>query len=263
MKINYNSIQIFVVEDEQAMSKKAANMVAGQIHLKSDSILGLATGSTPEGMYKNLVQMHRDGDLDFSDVTTFNLDEYEGLSPDNCHSYAWYMDHHLFGQVNVNEYRIHIPMSSGLDVDAVCARYDKLIEESHNIDLQILGIGTNGHIGFNEPDVKFEAGTHLVSLDEETIEANSRFFESTIDVPKRAISMGIRNIMHAKKVILMANGANKGKAIKAMVLGPVTPELPASVLQLHNDVTMIVDKSAGKLLLEAFNQKGITTLSKV
>lgn len=249
MKVKYNSINIYVKEDYKGMSKKAANMVAGQLNLKSDSILGLATGSTPEGMYRELVELYQKDCIDFSEVTSFNLDEYYQLEETNEQSYVHFMHKHLFDHVNILAENIHIPNGITEHVDELCKEYDQMIEDAGNIDLQILGIGNNGHIGFNEPDVKFEAGTHLVKLDEETIQANARFFESANDVPKKAISMGIRNIMHAKKVILMANGAGKADIIKEMLFGPVTPNVPASVLQLHNDVTIILDQEAAKEIL--------------
>ncbi len=248
---------IFITEDYEAMSRKAANMVAGQMNLKTESVLGLATGSTPEGMYKELVSLYKEDDIDFADITTFNLDEYYRLPTDNDQSYAYYMNQHLFNHVNMSKEHIHVPNGISNDVDEVCREYDRLIEESNNIDLQILGIGNNGHIGFNEPDVKFEAGTHLVKLDEATIEANGRFFDAIEDVPREAISMGIRNIMHAKKVVLIANGHNKAAMLKAMLFGPVTPKVPASVIQLHNDVTLILEKEAAKEVLEMLREKGV------
>lgn len=257
MKIRYNSITIFITEDYEAMSKKGANMVAGQINLKTDSILGLATGSTPEGLYKELVGLYKENNLDFSEITTFNLDEYYLLPPQNEQSYAYYMNEHLFKHVNMRKDHIYIPNGISEDVEAVCSTYDRNIERCNNIDLQILGIGNNGHIGFNEPDVKFEAGTHLVQLDAATIKANARFFDRVEDVPKEAISMGIRNIMHAKKVVLMANGSNKSAILKAMIFGPVTPNVPASVLQLHNDVTIILEKEAAKDVLIELKSLGV------
>lgn len=253
MKINYNSMTIYIKDSYEEMSLKAARMVAAQVTLKSESVLGLATGSTPIGMYKELVSMYENDDLDFSEVTTFNLDEYYQLPVENDQSYAYFMDHHLFNHVNVPKDRINIPNGIAADVDKVCNDYDKGISDNNNMDIQILGIGNNGHIGFNEPDVKFEAGTHLVELDEDTIEANARFFASKDQVPKRAISMGIRNIMHSKKVVLLANGENKAKVLHKMLFGPVTPNLPASVLQLHNDVTIVLEKEAAKYIIEELN----------
>lgn len=257
MKITYNSIQIFVTEDYAAMSRKAANMVAGQINLKPNTVLGLATGSTPEGLYKELVALNKEDNVDFSDVTSFNLDEYYNLPVENEQSYAWYMNHHLFGHINIDQSNVHIPNGTAKDVAQVCEAYDQSIEAAGNIDLQILGIGNNGHIGFNEPDVHFESGTHLVALDDNTIEANARFFDDKSDVPKEALSMGIRNIMHAKKVVLMANGAGKSGILKEMLFGPVTPNVPASVLQLHNDVTLILEKEAAKDIVAELVKRGL------
>jgi glucosamine-6-phosphate deaminase len=242
--IDINNIKIIIVDNYEQMSKKAAAMIEAQVLLKRNSVLGLATGSTPEGMYQELVKKYQENEVDFQDVTTFNLDEYYPIAPDNPQSYAYYMHENFFKHVNVRENYQNIPSGSNTNVEETCQVYDRAIEASGNIDLQILGIGTNGHIGFNEPDVKFEAGTHLVELDEETIEANARFFDNIDDVPKQALSMGIRNIMHSKKIILMASGQNKAKAIRAMLKGPVTPELPASILQLHQDVTLIIDEEA-------------------
>lgn len=242
--VDINNIKIIIVDNYEQMSKKAAAMIEAQVLLKRNSVLGLATGSTPEGMYQELVKKYQENEVNFQDVTTFNLDEYYPIASDNPQSYAYYMYEHFFKHVNVREHYQNIPNGSNTNVEETCQAYDRAIEASGNIDLQILGIGTNGHIGFNEPDVKFEAGTHLVELDEETIEANARFFEHIEDVPKQALSMGIRNIMHSKKIILMASGQNKAKAIHAMLRGPVTPELPASILQLHQDVTLIIDEAA-------------------
>lgn len=244
MKNNYNGMTLYIVDDYEQLSIKAARMVAASMILKPTCILGLATGSTPEGMYSQLVKMYDEGMIDFSEVTSFNLDEYYQLEQANEQSYAYYMDYHLFSKVNMGRERINIPNGLTDDVEGLCKAYDDKILDMSNMDIQVLGIGTNGHIGFNEPDIKFEAGSHLVNLDEETIEANARFFETRDQVPRQAISMGIRNIMHSKKIILLANGAAKAKAIEKMILGPVTPNLPASILQLHNDVTIILDKEA-------------------
>lgn len=250
MKINYQGIAIYVKDTYEAISEKAAQIVAAQMILNEESVIGLATGSTPEGMYKNLVRMNEEGKIDFSEITSFNLDEYHQLDPKNEQSYAYYMDKHLFNHVNIKRENIHIPNGMAEDVDAACKAYDQKIVGSGNIDIQVLGIGNNGHIGFNEPDLRFEAGTHLVELDQATIEANGRFFDSLEDVPKKAISMGVRNIMHSKKIILIANGENKAKILEEMLFGDVTPNIPASILQLHNDVTLILDKEAARYIVE-------------
>lgn len=246
MKYNFKGMNIFVKKDYDEVSKKVAQLVGAQITLNPRSILGLATGSSPEGMYKNLVDMYKNDIIDFEEIVTFNLDEYLDLKTTNEQSYAYYMNKHLFDHVNIRRENIHIPSGITKDIEKTCREYDKSIFKYDKIDLQILGIGTNGHIGFNEPDVHFEAGTHLVDLDEKTIEANSRFFENIEDVPKQAISMGIRNIMQSKKVILIATGENKIEAIEKMLFEEITPNLPASILQVHNDFTLVIDEIIGE-----------------
>ncbi len=246
MKYDYKGMKIIVEKDYEAVSKKAAQLVGAQITLNPKSILGLATGSTPEGMYKNLVEMFKNDIIDFSEVVTFNLDEYLNLDSDNSQSYAYYMRKHLFSHVNIIKSNINIPSGISKDIEKTCVDYDKSIFKHDKIDLQILGIGSNGHIGFNEPDVHFEAGTHLVDLDESTIASNSRFFDNINDVPKQAISMGIRNIMQSKKVVLIATGSSKVDAIKKMLFEEITPNLPASILQVHNDFTLIIDEVIGE-----------------
>ena len=241
-------MRIYVVDDYKQLSKKTANLVASQIRLKPDSVLGLATGSTPEGMYRELVRLHKEDDLDFSEVVTFNLDEYCGLDKDDPQSYYYFMIKNLFSQVNIRLENIHIPDGKAGNIEAECKRYEKAIKNAGGVDLQVLGIGRNGHIGFNEPDVKFEAVTHLVYLDEETIIDNSRFFDNIDDVPKTAISMGIKTIMQSKKIILLACGSEKAEIIKEALEGGITPETPASVLQIHPDVTIILDRAAAALL---------------
>lgn len=252
MKINFNNITIYVKDNYELMSKKAAQMVVAQVNLKPASVIGLATGSTPEGMYKELVSMYNADQVDFSEAKFFNLDEYNQISPENEQSYAFYMKKHLFSKINALSENIHIPNGMAQDIDQICTEYDLAIQNSGNIDLQILGIGNNGHIGFNEPDVHFEAGTHLVELDEDTIQANARFFNSSDEVPRTAISMGIRNIMHSKKIVLIANGTKKAQILEEMLFGPVTPNVPASILQLHNDVTIILDVESATHVLKHF-----------
>ena len=241
-------MRVIITNSYDEMSKEAAKIVAGQIYLKPDSVLGLATGSTPLQMYKKLIAVHEMVGLDFSQVTSFNLDEYIGISPDNPQSYHYFMKHNFFDFINIKPENIFIPDGMAKDIDAEGRRYDALIEEKGGIDLQILGIGRNAHIGFNEPDIKFEATTHKVKLDDETIEANSRFFENESEVPRYAISMGIKTIMLAKKVVLLASGSNKAEAVYNAVYGSISPSAPASILQLHRDVTVIVDREAGALL---------------
>jgi len=241
-------MRIIVVDNYEEMSKKAAMMIASQVMLKPNSILGLATGDTPLGMYKELILLYNKNEVDFKEVTTFNLDEYYGLNRENPESYYNYMIVNLFNNININRENINVPDGMAKDVNASCEYYENKIKALGGIDMQVLGIGGNGHIGFNEPDVNFEAQTHLVNLDEETIEANSRFFDSIADVPVKAISMGIKTIMNSKKIILLANGINKAESIERAIKGKISPKVPASILQLHNDVTIILDKEAASLL---------------
>lgn len=240
-------MEIYILEDYDKMSKKAADVIKEQVIQKPNSILGLATGSTPEGMYKYLVEYYENNELDFKDVTTFNLDEYLGLDDLHEQSYHYFMDKHLLSKINVKKENIHIPDGLGIDIDNTCTKYDKAIESAGGIDLQILGIGLNGHIGFNEPGT-FIAETHQVDLTNDTIMANSRFFENQEDVPKMAITMGMKSIMGAKKIILMASGSSKARAIKMSLEGPITPDVPASILQLHQNLIVIIDEEAGALL---------------
>ena len=241
-------MRILSSRDYDQMSRRAAYVVAGQVLSKPRSVLGLATGETPLGLYRELVRFFQEGDLDFSDVVTFNLDEYLGLPRHDPHSYALYMEEHLFRFVNVAPERRHIPDGTAADPGAECLRYERTLEAAGGVDLQILGLGRDGHIGFNEPDVKFEKGTHVVELAESTIQANARFFPSPDQVPTRALSMGIKTIMSAKRILLLASGKEKADAIAAAVRGPVTPDLPASVLQLHPDATFVVDAAAASNL---------------
>ncbi|MCT4566408.1 MAG: glucosamine-6-phosphate deaminase [Maledivibacter sp.] len=241
-------MKIIVVDNYNEMSKKAANIIASQIILNPNSVLGFATGDTPLGTYKDLISIYDEGDIDFRDIKTFNLDEYYPLSKENPQSYNYYMEENFFKYVNVKTENIHIPNGMCDSIKDECANYEDAIKQAGGIDLQLLGIGKNGHIGFNEPDLKFEATTHLVHLDEDTIKANSRFFDSIEEVPTRAISMGIKTIMGVKKIVLLASGTEKSEAIYNTLNGPITPEVPASVLQLHPDVTVIIDKDAGSRL---------------
>ena len=241
-------MRVLITDSYDQMGLEAAKIVAGQIYLKPNSVLGLATGSTPLSMYERLVAVHRTVGLDFSEVTTFNLDEYIGMGPDNPQSYHYFMQEHFFKHINIKPENVHIPNGMAQDVIAEGERYEQLIAAKGGIDLQVLGIGQNAHIGFNEPDVKFAATTHKVELDEETILANSRFFNNVDEVPRYAISMGIKTIMMAEHVILLANGGNKARAVYKAVCGDVTPEAPASILQLHRDVVVILDKEAAELL---------------
>lgn len=240
-------MNVVVVNNYDRMSEEVAKLVRNQITAKPDSVLGLATGSTPLGVYRLLVEMGQMG-LDFSGLTTFNLDEYVGLAGDHPQSYRYYMRENLFSQVNIGEGNTFIPNGSAADLAAECRAYEEQIRLAGGIDLQLLGIGTNAHIGFNEPGAEFGTTTRVVDLTQSTIEANSRFFASAAEVPTQAISMGIKSIMRAKNIILMANGGSKAEAIRAAVLGPVTVDVPASVLQLHPSVTVVVDQAAASKL---------------
>ncbi|KUO75998.1 MAG: glucosamine-6-phosphate deaminase [Clostridia bacterium BRH_c25] len=241
-------MRIIIVKDYEEMSRRTANIVAGQIFLKPNSVIGLATGSTPLMMYKELVRMRRKDGLDFSEIVTFNLDEYIGLSDDNVNSYHYYMYSNLFKHINIKKENIFIPDGMTEDVEKECRDYEEKIRVRGGIDLQVLGIGNNGHIGFNEPDIKFEATTHKVKLDEDTILANARFFDTIEEVPKYAISMGIKTIMHARKILLLASGAGKGEALGKALYGGITPEIPASILQLHPDATVVVDEECAEYI---------------
>jgi glucosamine-6-phosphate deaminase len=241
-------MRIKIAKDYADMSAQAARIVASQIYLKPNSVLGLATGTTPLLMYQELIREHREKGLDFSKVTSFNLDEYLGLSRDNENSYYYYMHQNFFENINIGQENINIPNGLPNDIEQECRHYDEKISQIGGIDLQVLGIGINGHIGFNEPDIKFEATTHKVKLDEETISANARFFATREEVPLYAISMGIKTIMCAKKILLLANGPEKAEAIYRTIYEDITPETPASILQLHQDVTVIVEQNAARLL---------------
>ena len=241
---NIKGMKVYVEPSYEAMSRVAAQLVGAQVRLYPNSVLGLATGGTPVGMYKELVRMHKEEGLDFSQITTFNLDEYYPLSRESDQSYYYYMTENLFGHVNICKDHIHIPNGEAEDVDLECRNYEKQIQEAGGIDLQVLGIGNNGHIGFNEPDDAFAKTTHRVDLVEETIQANSRFFDSIDQVPKQALSMGIGSIIQAKKIVLLANGAHKAKIIAETIYGDVRPQVPSTILQFHPDVTFILDQEA-------------------
>ena len=242
-------MRIYCGKNYDEMSRKAANIISAQIITKPNCVLGLATGSTPIGTYKQLVEWYEKGDLDFSEVTSVNLDEYRGLSGDNDQSYRYFMNKHLFDRVNIDKSRTFVPNGLEEDSQKACEEYNEIIHRLGGIDLQLLGLGHNGHIGFNEPGDAFEKETHCVNLTERTIEANKRFFEKESDVPRQAYTMGIKTIMQAKKVLVIVSGEDKADIVYKAFAGPITPEVPASVLQLHNDVTLVGDKAAlGKLL---------------
>ncbi len=227
------------VKTYDELSKKAAAIIASQIIVKPNCVLGLATGSSPVGTYKKLIEANKNGELDFSTVTSVNLDEYVGLDVSNDQSYRYFMNDNLFNHVNIDKSKTYVPNGCAADLKAEGEAYDALIKSLGGIDLQLLGIGLDGHIGFNEPDSVFTAATHEVVLDESTIKANARFFANEDEVPKTAITMGMMSIMQAKKVLLVANGAAKKEIVEKAFFGPIDPQVPASILQLHPDVTVI------------------------
>ena len=235
---------IYKAKNDQDLSRKSANIISAQVIMKPDCVLGLATGSSPVGTYRQLIEWYKKGDLDFSRVTTINLDEYKGLSPDNEQSYRYFMNKNLFDHVNIDKAHTFVPDGLESDSDKACARYNEIIRAHGGIDLQLLGLGNNGHIGFNEPGAAFEKETHLVDLAESTIRANARFFASIDEVPKQAYTMGIRTIMQAKKILVVVSGEGKADIVSRAFFGPVTPEVPASILQMHPDVTVVCDEAA-------------------
>lgn len=237
-------MKIIKAKDYEEMSRRAADVISAQIIMKPDCVLGLATGSSPEGTYEKLIERYNRGDLDFGDVTTVNLDEYRGLPKENDQSYYYFMHSHLFDYVNINPERTFLPDGMSEDPDKECARYEEVIRATGGVDLQLLGLGRNGHIGFNEPGEFFEKGTHCVDLHQSTIEANKRFFASADDVPRQAFSMGIQTIMKARKILVVVSGEDKAEAVRNCFFGPVTPKVPGSILQLHPDVTVVADESA-------------------
>lgn len=241
-------MRIIVEKDYHAMSKKAALMVASQITLKPDSNLGLATGGTPLAMYDKLIEMYREDEIDFSEVQSFNLDEYCGLEADHPNSYHYYMNDNFFNDINIKKENIHIPNGSAEDFEKECRNYEESIKSARGIDLQILGIGSNGHIGFNEPDENLNVATEVVNLTEETIEANSRYFDSKDEVPQKAISMGMATILKADRIILLASGREKAEAIKRTVSGKISTQVPASLLQTHPQITILLDREAASLI---------------
>ena len=237
-------MQIYRAKDYHDMSRKAANIISAQVIMKPSCVLGLATGSTPIGTYRQLIEWYEKGDLDFAHVTSVNLDEYKGLSGDTDQSYRYFMNHNFFSHINIPMERTFVPNGLEKNSDAACAAYNEIIRSCGGIDLQLLGLGHNGHIGFNEPGEAFEKETHCVDLTESTIEANKRFFEKEEDVPRQAYTMGIKNIMQARKILLVVSGEDKADILAQVLEGPITPQVPASILQLHNDVTVVADEAA-------------------
>ncbi len=237
-------MKIYCAKDYEQASRITANILAAQIILKPDCILGLATGSTPIGAYENLIKRYEAGDLDFSAVHSINLDEYRGLTPSNDQSYRYFMNTHLFDHVNIDKKNTFVPDGLEEDKEKACQDYDEIIRSHGGIDLQLLGLGHNGHIGFNEPGDSFAKTTHCVTLAESTVAANARFFASASEVPKEAYTMGIQSIMQAKKILVMVCGKDKKEIVQKAFYGSITPQVPASVLQLHPDVILVGDEAA-------------------
>ena len=257
-------MRLIVTKNYEEMSKVAAKQMAEDIKRNPEIVLGLATGGTPVGMYKELIRMYNEGELDklfihsnwsstsreldFSKVTSINLDEYVGLAGDHDQSYRYFMNTNLFDHINIDKNNTFVPNGLAENVEEECMAYDARIQDMGGIDLQLLGLGANGHIGFNEPGEALSVGTHLTDLKESTIEANARFFDSIDDVPRKAITMGLGGIMKAKKIMVIASGEGKAEVVKAMMSGKITTEIPATMLQMHRDVILIVDEDAAKLL---------------
>lgn len=237
-------MRVYCAKDYYYASRVAANIISAQVIMKPDCVLGLATGSTPIGTYEQLIRWYEKGDLDFSSVHSINLDEYRGMRSEDEHSYRYFMNTHLFDHINIDKSNTFVPNGMEEDKEKACRDYDEIIHSHGGIDLQILGLGHNGHIGFNEPGSAFEKETHCVKLSQATINANARFFDSIDEVPGEAYTMGIKSIMQAKKIVVIVSGDSKKDIVKRAFLGPITPEVPASVLQLHNDVALVGDEAA-------------------
>ncbi len=237
-------MQVFIKADYDEMSKKAAEILAGEMKKKKNFVLGLATGSTPIGLYKELIRMNKEGSLDFSGVVTFNLDEYYGLEPAHPQSYRYFMNEQLFDHINIDKKNTFVPDGLAKEPERYCREYEKLIVDKGGIDLQVLGIGADGHIGFNEPGSSLGSRTRLKVLNEQTVQDNARFFENIGEVPGYAITMGVGTVMDARACLLVANGAKKAQVVASAVEGPVTAEITASVLQMHPRVFVVLDEPA-------------------
>lgn len=244
-------MRIYLEADYAAMSRRAANLIAAEVIRRPNCVLGLATGSTPIGTYENLIARNRAGDLSFREVRTVNLDEYKGLAPTHDQSYRYFMQTNLFDHIDIRPENTNVPDGLAADANAECARYDALVASLGYADLQLLGLGRNGHIGFNEPDDHFTKETHVVDLTDSTIDANARFFAARDDVPRQALTMGVGCIMAARRVLLIASGADKADALYNAVCGPISPDCPASILQLHGDVVVVGDEAALHRIVEA------------
>lgn len=240
-------MKVIVTENYEEMSKKAAEVVIEIVKNNPNAVLGFATGSSPIGLYQNMIKDHKENGTSYKNVTSVNLDEYVGLKADHNQSYAYFMRTNLFDGLDIDLKNTNLPCGSASDLKAECDRYNALLDANQQ-DIQVLGIGSNGHIGFNEPNTPFDSVTHVVDLTESTIKDNSRLFNSIDEVPRQALSMGIKNIMNAKSIVMVVSGKNKAEALRGMVKGEITPALPASVLQLHPFVTVVCDKDAASLL---------------
>lgn len=240
-------MQVKTFDNTMELDMYAAQLFADTLKNKPNATLGLATGSTPVGIYGKMIEMYKNGAISFKDATTFNLDEYVGLSPDHEQSYAHFMNEHLFNHIDLPKHHAHLPKGTVPDLKAECAAYDRMLGEQP-IDIQLLGLGLNGHIGFNEPDQELQNGTHIVELEESTREANARFFDNLEDVPTKAITMGVGSILKADSILLVVKGADKAGIVKQALQGPITTEVPASLLQTHKNVLVLVDREAGRLL---------------
>ncbi len=241
-------MNILTFNQEEDFVQTGANLIVSLLQSNPRAVLGLATGSSPLGIYARLAEMYEKGLVSFADASSYNLDEYVGLSEDHPQSYHNFMNHNLFQHIDLDPSRIHIPNGNAEDLTAECKAYDNLLEENGPIDLQLLGIGSNGHIGFNEPSDHLNGSTHVVDLLDETLAANARFFTSMEDVPKQAVTMSVGSILKARQIVLLARGAEKAEAIKAAVHGPITTQCPASLLQCHPNVILLLDQAAGRLL---------------
>ncbi|KKW61221.1 glucosamine-6-phosphate deaminase [Mycoplasma capricolum] len=242
-------MKVIILENQDQVANKAAQIIKDQIKTKPNCVLGLATGSTPIKTYEKLIKMYQENQISFKDVTSFNLDEYKDIDPTNKQSYHYFMQHQLFDFIDINKNNCYIPNANLYENPKL---YDQQIKNSNGIDLQLLGLGVNGHIGFNEPNTDFDSLTQIVDLTDSTIKANSRFFDSIDKVPTKAISMGLKSIMNAKKILLLATGINKSEAVYHLIEGEITTSWPCSILQQHNDVTVIIDKSAASQLTKNY-----------
>lgn len=237
-------MKVLKVKDYNEMSEKACSLLVNKIHHNPNLVLGLATGSTPEGLYKKLIERFNSTRVSFNGITTFNLDEYIGLSRDNPNSYHFYMKKHLFQYIDMDMNKVHVPNGVTKDPENECVQYEKRIQESGKIDVQILGLGTNGHIGFNEPGTAFTSRTHIVNLAKSTRQANARFFNSIAEVPTKAITIGIETIMESREIIILVSGERKADAVSRLINGGIDEAFPASILQKHNHVTIVADEAA-------------------